>query len=154
MTTMLAVGLRAALPADVEFEQVLYTATRDDLRPLGPQVFDDLVAMQFRAQTASITLDHPLADTKIVMVDDARAGRLIVDGSGDHIAVVDIALLPEFRGHGIGTNVLGGVVAAADRAGRVVRLHVDKHSRAVRLYERLGFVICGDLGMYLAMSRG
>jgi ribosomal protein S18 acetylase RimI-like enzyme len=117
-------------------------------------VFDDLVAMQFRAQTVSINLDHPLADTKIVMVDDACAGRLIVDRSGDHIEVIDIALLPDFRGHGIGTSVLGAVLASADQAGQIVRLRVEKQSRAVRLYERLGFAICGDLGMYFAMSRG
>jgi ribosomal protein S18 acetylase RimI-like enzyme len=38
--------------------------------------------------------------------------------------------------------------------GRAIMLHVEKQSRAVRLYERLGFVICGDVGMYFAMSRG
>ncbi|MGZ4771564.1 MAG: GNAT family N-acetyltransferase [Ilumatobacteraceae bacterium] len=154
MTTTLAFALRAALPTDVEFEQYLYASTREDLRPLGPEVFDGLIGMQFRAQSMSIRLDHPRADRKIVLVDDAPVGRLVVDASANHVELIDIALLPDYRNQGIGSSVLRSVLAQADRIGRVVRLHVEKQSRAVRLYERLGFAITGDAGMYLAMSRG
>jgi len=153
MTTTLAFALRPALPADVDFEHLLYASTRDDLRPLGPEVFDGLVGMQFRAQTMSIRLDHPQADHKIVVVEDASAGRLIVDESGEQIKLVDVALLPEFRGQGIGTSLLRGVVAQADRVGRAIGLHVEKQSRAVRLYERLGFLISGESGLYFEMLR-
>ncbi|MEA3184276.1 MAG: hypothetical protein QOJ74_753 [Ilumatobacteraceae bacterium] len=154
MTTTLAFALRAALPTDVEFEQFLYASTREDLRPLGPEVFDGLVGMQFRAQSMSINLDHPRAERKIVLVDDAPVGRLVVDASADEVEVIDIALLPQYRNHGIGTGVLRGVLAQADRIGRAARLHVEKQSRALHLYERLGFSICGDVGMYFAMRRG
>jgi ribosomal protein S18 acetylase RimI-like enzyme len=153
MPTTVAFALRQAVPADAAFEQHLYASTRDDLRPLGPEVFDGLVGMQFRAQSMSIRLDHPRADKKIVMVDDAPVGRIIVDADGLDIEVIDVALLPEFRGHGIGSSVLRGVLAHADRVGRSVKLHVEKQSRAVRLYERLGFAISADVGMYFAMSR-
>ena len=154
MTTTFAFALRPALPADVEFEHLLYASTRDDLRPLGPEVFDGLVGMHFRAQSMSIRLDHPQAEHRIVMVQDAPVGHLITDASSSHIEVIDVALLPEYRNYGLGTSVLRSVLAQADRLGRAIRLHVEKQSRAVRLYERLGFVICGDVGMYFAMSRG
>jgi len=153
MTTTLAFALRPALPGDVGFEHLLYASTRDDLRPLGPEVFDGLVGMQFRAQMMSIRLEHPSAVSKIVIVDDAAAGRLIVDESGEQIEVLDVALLPEFRGQGIGTGLLRGVLAHADRVGRAIALHVEKQSRAVRLYERLGFFISGDAGLYFEMCR-
>ena len=154
MTTTFAFALRPALPADADFEHLLYASTRDDLRPLGPEVFDGLVGMHFRAQSMSIRLEHPQAERKIVMVQDAPVGRLIVDASGNHVEVIDVALLPEYRNCGLGTSVLNSVLAQADRLGRAIRLHVEKQSRAVRLFERLGFVICGDVGMYLAMTRG
>jgi ribosomal protein S18 acetylase RimI-like enzyme len=154
MTTTLAYGLRPAQPADAEFEYHLYASTRDDLRPLGSEVFDGLVGMQFRAQSMSIRLEHPNAERQIVLVEDTTAGRLITDGSGGHIEVIDVALLPEYRGHGIGTSVMRGVLSHADHLGRAVRLHVEKQSRAVRLYERLGFAIHGDVGMYFVMMRG
>ncbi len=154
MTTTLAFALRAALPTDVEFEQFLYASTREDLRPLGPEVFDGLIGMQFRAQSMSIRLDHPRAERKIVLVDDAPVGRLVVDASAGEVELIDIALLPQYRNHGLGTGVLRSVFAMADRIGTTVRLHVEKQSRAIRLYERLGFVTCGDVGMYIAMRRG
>ena len=154
MTTTLAFGLRPAQPGDADFEYVLYASTRDDLRPLGSEVFDGLVGMQFRAQSMSIRLDRPNAERKIVVVEDVPVGRLITADSDSHIEVIDVALLPEYRSHGIGTGVMRGVIGHADRLGRAVRLHVEKQSRAVHLYERLGFAICGDVGMYFAMSRG
>lgn len=154
MTTTLAFGLRPAQPADADFEYELYASTRDDLRPLGSEVFDGLVGMQFRAQSMSLRLEHPNAERKIVVVEDAPVGRLVTDGSVGHIEVIDVALLPEYRCHGIGTSVLRGVIAHADRLGRAVRLHVEKQSRAVHLYERLGFAICEEMGMYFTMSRG
>ena len=154
MTTTFAFALRPALPADADFEHRLYASTRDDLRPLGPEVFDGLVGMHYRAQSMSIRLDHPQAEHKIVMVQDAPVGRLIIDASGNAIEVIDIALLPEYRNCGLGTSVLHSVLAQADRLGQAIRLHVEKQSRAVRFYERLGFVTCGDAGMFLQMSRG
>lgn len=154
MTTTFAFALRPSVPADTDFEHLLYASTRDDLRPLGPEVFDGLVGMQFRAQSMSIRLDHPQAERTIVMVQDAPVGRLIIDAAGNDIEVIDVALLPEYRSCGLGTSVLNSVFAQADRLGRAIRLHVEKQSRAVRLYERMGFVVCGDVGMYFAMSRG
>ncbi len=154
MTTTFAFALRPALPGDADFEHLLYASTRDDLRPLGPEVFDGLVGMHYRAQSMSIRLEHPQAERQIVMVQKAPVGRLIIDAAGKYIEVIDVALLPEYRNCGLGTSVLNGVLAQADRLGRAMRLHVEKQSRAVRLFERLGFVNCGDVGMYLAMSRG
>ena len=154
MTTTFAFALRPALPADADFEHRLYASTRDDLRPLGPEVFDGLVGMHYRAQSMSIRLEHPQAERKIVMVQDAPVGRLIIDASGNYVEVIDVALLPEYRNCGLGASVLNSVLAQADRLGRAIRLHVEKQSRAVRLFERLGCVICGDVGMYLAMTRG
>jgi ribosomal protein S18 acetylase RimI-like enzyme len=117
-------------------------------------VFDGLIGMQFRAQAMSIRLDHPRAERKIVLVDDAPVGRLVVDASADHVELIDLALLPEFRNQGVGTGVVRVVLAQADRIGRAVRLHVEKQSRAIRLFERLGFTTSGDFGMYLALTRG
>ena len=154
MTTTFAFALRPALPADADFEHQLYASTRDDLRPLGPEVFDGLVGMHFRAQSMSIRLEHPQAERQIVVVQNAPVGRLIIDASGKAVEVIDVALLPEYRNYGLGSSVLNSVLAQADRLGRAIRLHVEKQSRAVRLFERLGFVICGDAGMYLEMSRG
>jgi ribosomal protein S18 acetylase RimI-like enzyme len=153
MNTTLAFALRPATPADAEFELQLYASTRSDLLPLGPEVFEGLVGMQFRAQTMSVNIEHPQADHQILTVDDNPVGRLIVDASGDCVHIIDIALLPEHRGSGIGTTVLAQVIADASRSRRPARLHVERNSPAARLFERLGFSIEGDTGLYRSMTR-
>jgi hypothetical protein len=92
MNTTLACTLRPATSADAEFELQLYASTRSDLLPLGPEVFEGLVGMQFRAQTMSINIEHPHADHQILTIADHPVGRLIVDASGDCVHVIDIAL--------------------------------------------------------------
>ena len=52
---------------------------------------------------------------------------------------MDLALLPPFRGRGIGTGLLRGIFSEGDRACKRVSIHVEAFNPALRLYERLGF---------------
>jgi ribosomal protein S18 acetylase RimI-like enzyme len=65
------------------------------------------------------------------------------------IRIVDIALLPEHRGKGIGTRLLRDVIAQ----GKRVTIHVERMNPALRLYERLGFEVAEDKGVYLFLER-
>jgi ribosomal protein S18 acetylase RimI-like enzyme len=71
----------------------------------------------------------------VVLVDGAPAGRVVLARRGDAVHVADIALLPEHRGRGHGGALLRSIM---DGAGRVT-LTVQRGSRALALYERLGF---------------
>jgi len=77
---------------------------------------------------------------------------MMVYRSGQEFVLVDIALLPDARGMGIGAALIADLLTEAERAGKPVSLHVAKDNRARRLYERLGFEICEDTGMYFKMS--
>jgi ribosomal protein S18 acetylase RimI-like enzyme len=52
---------------------------------------------------------------------------------------MDVALLPQFRGRGIGTYLLGNILSLGLRSGKIVTIHVEVFNPALRLYERLGF---------------
>jgi len=43
------------------------------------------------------------------------------------------------------------LLSEAGAAGKRVVLHVEQHNRAVRLYQRLGFVDAQDAGVYKLM---
>ena len=91
----------------------------------------------------------------MIEVDGRDAGRLYVHRGDAEIRVVDIALLPEFRGAGVGTQLMRGLQAEATKSGRRLTLHVDASNvGARRLYERLGFRAAGDAagGVYVAMT--
>jgi ribosomal protein S18 acetylase RimI-like enzyme len=48
--------------------------------------------------------------------------------------------------------LLGGLIAEASAAGKVVELHVESTNPAQRLYRRLGFIEAGDVSPYLRMQ--
>jgi ribosomal protein S18 acetylase RimI-like enzyme len=59
----------------------------------------------------------------------------------DDTPELTIALAPDFRGQGIGTQLLQTLLEAAATRFRAVSLSVEKSNPARRLYERFGFEI-------------
>lgn len=68
-------------------------------------------------------------------------GSLEVARDGLDWDLIQIQLIPEFQGRGLGTQILRDLMAEAKRAGASVRLSVLERSPARRLYERLGFSV-------------
>ena len=61
---------------------------------------------------------------------------------------MDIALIPQERGRGLGRSILEGLLDEARKARLPVRIHVEKLNPALRLYRRLGFETIEDKGVY------
>ena len=80
------------------------------------------------------------------------AGRIMTARTNDGIHLVDISLLPEFRNRGIGTILIGNLLADAERAGLAVHLQVLQNNSARHLYERLGFSRTGEHDFYFRMQ--
>jgi GNAT superfamily N-acetyltransferase len=108
--------------------------------------------MQFDAQDRSYRASFPDASFDLVLVDGSAMGRLYVDRGGDVIRVIDIALLPEHRGRGIGTGLLERVLAEAHLSGRAVRLNALRGSRVLALYSRLGFSVRDEDQVYIELE--
>lgn len=148
------INLRAATPDDEAFLYELYASTRAaELAAWGwdatqQRAFLDL---QFRAQRAHYA-QYPNADARIILDDAQPIGRLFVTRSAQELRLVDIALLPAWRGQGIGARLINDLLAEAAQAGLPVRLHVEKSNPAQRLYQRLGFTLIGDAGPYYSME--
>jgi ribosomal protein S18 acetylase RimI-like enzyme len=66
--------------------------------------------------------------------------------------LVDIAVMPEHRGQGIGTRLIEDLLRAAKAAGKPVGLSVLKGQRPVSLYQRLGFRKTGEDILRLRME--
>ena len=110
------------------------------------------LSMQFEAQDRSYHGNFSQARFEIVELRGVAAGRLYVNRGRDEIRVVDIALLPEHRGRGVGSALLRGLLAEAAVNGQCVTIHVEIGNPARRLYERLGFVEVRDEGVYRFMQ--
>ncbi len=62
-----------------------------------------------------------------------------------HGGVLGIGLLPQFRGQGIGTNLIRSTLAATRTIGlhRVELTVRENNTRAIELYKKVGFVVEG-----------
>lgn len=56
-----------------------------------------------------------------------------------------IAVLPRYLGQGVGTQLLQHLLEAAKQRYRSVVLSVRATNPAIRLYERMGFVVTGEI---------
>jgi ribosomal protein S18 acetylase RimI-like enzyme len=149
------VALRAETAEDAGFLARLYASTRaDELAVTG---WDDatkeaFLAQQFRAQHDYYVANYEGASFDVILVGGKPAGRLYVMRSPDTFRVIDISLLPDHRGRGIGEGLMRSVIDEAGAAGTTVTLHVERHNRAITLYRRLGFEEIEDHGVYLLME--
>lgn len=150
-----AVRLRPALPSDAQFLRHLYASVRAPefaAVQLDAIALERLLEMQFNAQSESYRRGHPNANDDLVIVAEKPAGRLYVDPGPATIHVLDISLLPNYRGQGIGTRLLEGLLAQGRSLGRPVTLQALRTSRALALYRRLGFTETGGDGVYLELE--
>jgi GNAT superfamily N-acetyltransferase len=151
-----ALALRPAGGNDYEFLARVYARTRaDELArvPWPDEQKRTFLAQQFAAQSAHYVQHYGDASFDVILVDGEPAGRLIVARREAAILIVDISLLPEHRSRGIGTRLLRPILSDADRRGVKVTVHAERFNRALRLYQRLGFVPVADQGVYLRLER-
>jgi len=149
------VTLRAVRTDDEAFQYRVYAGTRaEELAPLGwdEDQKERFLRMQFAAQSRFYKEQFPDADYRIILSGSRAIGRLYVDRREDEIRIIDIALLPEDRNRGVGTALMGDVLAEARRLRKPVRIHVERNNVARRLYQRMGFVRVGENGVYDLME--
>jgi ribosomal protein S18 acetylase RimI-like enzyme len=144
-------SLRAATPDDEAFLFTLFASTRDEFNFLEEVQKQALLKMQYDARRFQYDEGYPQAEASIILLDDCSAGRLLVNEGELEITLVDIALLPEYRCAGIGTQLVQDLLDHATIARKPVKLHVLKTNPALRLYGRLGFLQVSDQSMYVEM---
>ena len=153
---MADVTLRPAAADDEPFLLRVYASTRaEELAPVPwtEEQKEGFIAHQFAAQDAHYRGHYDGAEFDVIEVDGEPAGRLYVHRGPNEIRIVDVALLPAFRGRGIGTRLLRALIAEADAQGRKLSIHVEANNPARTLYERLGFRPAGEHGIYVLMER-
>jgi GNAT superfamily N-acetyltransferase len=150
------VTLRPIRDEDMEVLFRLYASTRAEEMAMVTDWTDEqkdaFLHMQFQAQHAWYQEHYVGAQFDLLLVDGAPAGRLYVHRRGSEIRLMDISLLAEFRGSGIGTKLLRELMSEAEAAGKPLTIHVEKYNPAIRLYLRLGFKPIDDRGPYDLME--
>jgi GNAT superfamily N-acetyltransferase len=155
MPANLLLRLRPVTPEDESFLARLYASTRaGELAVTGWSDEEKAIfcRMQFIAQTAHYRENYPGASFQVIERGGVQAGRLYVARWEKEIRIVDITLLPEHRGGGLGTKLLKELKEEAKGAGKKLSIHVERLNPAMLLYQRLGFQQVEDKGVYLLME--
>jgi GNAT superfamily N-acetyltransferase len=151
------IALRPIAPEDDSFLAGVYASTRtEELAVTGWSDEEKAVfcRRQFDAQSAHYRENYPGASLQIIERDEIPIGRLYVAHWEREIRIMDIALLPEHRGAGLGTKLLRDLQQEARSTGKSLTIHVERFNPALRLYQRLGFQQIEDKGVYLLMRWG
>lgn len=148
------VTLRPIVPADEPLLRAIYASTRADemaLLPWQDTEKEAFLAQQFEAQHSFYQQEFKAARFDVIERDGKAIGRLYVDRRAEEIRIIDIALLPEARGAGIGGAIMRELLDEARDVGKAVTIHVERNNPALGLYRRLGFTDVEDQGVYLLM---
>ena len=142
---------RPATDSDRELLYQLYASTRAEEMAIVP--WDELeknvfLRQQFQAQHTYYHQTWPDAAYDVVELHGEPIGRLYVDTRPGELGLMEITLLPEHRGKGLGTALIQQVLAQAEAQGLGVGLFVESHNPAQRLYARLGFGFVEDHTVY------
>jgi len=140
------ITVRPEEPQDEVFLLELYASTRqEELDAWGwpPEMRSSFLTIQFKA-SQGLRRAFPNAEFQVVLLDGVKAGRLVVNRTSECLQVLDMALMPAQRNAGVGAALMQRIFGEAAATSKPVRLQVLKGNRALRLYERLGFVQSGE----------
>ena len=147
----LGVVVRPMTGDDMEFLAQLYRSTREDelaITGWSEEQKQSFIDMQFRAQHAHYQKQYPAALWLILERAGQPVGRLYLERWSSQHRIIDIALVPPARGHGLGGAILLDLHDEAASAGKAVSIHVEKVNPAMTLYRRLGYETVEDKGVY------
>ena len=111
------------------------------------------IKMQSMAQLAEYKTKFPGAAFQVIIFSKQDAGRFYTWENDHEIRLIDITLLPPFRGKGIGSFLLGELIKKSDKLQKKISLHVEPSNPALKLYRRSGFIHIKNNGRHYYMER-
>jgi ribosomal protein S18 acetylase RimI-like enzyme len=144
-----AYALRPVRETDEALLLEIYSSSRADemaLVPWDAATKQAFLQMQFSAQQNHYRAYFPDARHDVILSEERPVGRLYVDRRATEIRILDIAILPEARGRGIGTQILQDLMKEAAEADTSLSIHVESFNRSLDLFQRLGFVKTDESG--------
>jgi RimJ/RimL family protein N-acetyltransferase len=134
--------------SDEHFLLALYASTRANEMAIVPWSNEQKVAFvqsQFNAQHQHYLSEYPNGNFQTILLDNQKIGRLYVCELTDEVHIIDLTILPEFRGRGVGTEIISDILRTAIKP---VQIYLESFNNSINLFARLGFEITFDKGLY------
>lgn len=149
-------SLRTKAAKDADFVRDLYISHRWEEMQAAPWSDEERLAFlreQARLQAAHYDVNYHDADFLIIEMAGRPIGRLyLFRHNRADLRIVEIGLMPDWRGQGLGGALLRWVQDMARDGGYTLcSIHVEQNNPARRLYQRLGFTDMEAVGPYILM---
>jgi GNAT superfamily N-acetyltransferase len=151
----LGVSYRVSTEEDLPLLFRVYASTRlEEVAATGwpAEMQQQFLAHQADAQHRHYRRHYPDAEWLVIERGGEAIGRLYLEQWSDQFRLIDIALLPEARGAGIGSAILADLFEMCRAAGKALSIHVERNNPAMQLYLRLGFAKVDEHGVYDLME--
>ena len=134
--------LRPERQEDRDFCYRLFCESRpSQFAVLAPAAVQQVMTYQFHGQNLNQLARFPQASFDIIELAGEPIGRLVADRSAALLHLVHLAIVPQWRGRGVGTAIMRALMEEAQAAAIPVRLEIAApDDPSVRLYLRLGFI--------------
>lgn len=150
------IELRPQEKKDDSFIESVYRSTREGelkMTNWSEQQKKTFIMMQSMAQLAEYKTKFPGAAYQVIIYKKQDAGRFYTWENDNEIRLIDITLLPPFRGKGTGTFLLRALIKKSNKVQKKISLHVDPVNPALKLYRHLGFTHIKNNGRHYYMER-
>lgn len=153
-----SISLRPTRKSDEKFLRMVYESSRDeefkDVLFENPAQREAFFTQQFTAQNSHFENFYSNMDYDIIEYSGKPIGRLGLDWEADHLFIVDIIIIPEFRKQKIGSAIMEAIIKEADRRGITAGVMYEKWKPYnEKFYERFGFKTAKEYPMHFYMTR-
>lgn len=125
----------------------------DYIHGLGEEEKSAIVFQQFTIESQQLMQIYPDAELNIVMLNEEPVGRIYVYHGEKADRIIEIGLLAEYRGKGIGKKLIIEVIKNSKKAGKNVRLQVAWfNEKAYSFYKKVGFHIIENNEVFFEME--
>jgi ribosomal protein S18 acetylase RimI-like enzyme len=152
----MSIALREITGEDEPFLLEVYACTREhemSLVPWSQEQKANFLKFQSDAQHAYYREQYPDAKYQLIVSDGLPVGRLYVLRKPDVIKILDITVLPQYRNSGIGSRLMGEIIAEADESKRPVQIWIEQVNPSQKLFRELGFDKLEDNGYQDLLQR-
>jgi ribosomal protein S18 acetylase RimI-like enzyme len=137
--------LRPATESDREFLYELYRRTMRE-------VIERTWSWDEEWQRREFERRFETCMASVIECDGRAVGGLLLDSKPEALDIVELQVLPDHQGRGIGTSILQHLIRDGARRGVDVTLSVvPANPRARQLYERLGFQVTAIESPFIRM---
>lgn len=104
------------------------------------EYIDEIWGWDEEYQRKDFEMYYNPVNNKIITCNNSDIGILETSEDNDEIHIIEIAILPEYQGNSIGTNVLKQIIDNSKATDKRVKIGCFKINReAKKLYIKLGF---------------